>query len=59
MWGSLIVADGVFALAFGRFGDVNWFTLAGVAVVVSSPIRRGLRLHRAIVLNADRPAPRE
>ena len=59
VWGSLVVADGVFALSFGRFGDVNWFTLFWAAVVISSPIRRGLRLHRAIVLNADRPAARE
>ena len=55
VWGTLVVADGAFALAFGRFGDVNWFTLVGAAFVFSSPIRRGLRLHRAIALNADRP----
>jgi len=59
VWGTLVVADGAFALAFGRFGDVSWFTLAGAAMVISSPIRRGLRLHRAIALNADRPVGRE
>jgi hypothetical protein len=59
VWVSLVVADAVFALAFGRFGDVNWFTLVGAALVVSSPVRRGLRLHRAIELNADRPVGRE
>ncbi len=59
VWGSLVVADAVFELAFGRFGGVNWFTLAGAAFVVSSPIRRGLRLHRAIALNADRPVARD
>ena len=59
VWGSLVVADAVFSLAFGRFGDVNWFALLGAALVVSSPVRRGLRLHRAIELNADRPAGRE
>ena len=59
VWVSLVVADAVFALAFGRFGDVNWLTLAGAGLVVSSPVRRGLRLHRAIELNADRPAGRE
>jgi hypothetical protein len=59
VWGTLVVADAVFALAFGRFGDVNWFTLVGAALVFSSPIRRGLRLHRAIALNADRPVARE
>ena len=59
VWGTLVVADAGFALAFGRFGDVNWFTLVGAALVVSSPIRRGRRLHRAIALNADRPAGRE
>ena len=59
VWGSLVVADAVFSLAFGRFGDVNWLTLVGAALVVSSPVRRGLRLHRAIELNADRPVGRE
>ena len=59
VWGTLVVADAGFALAFGRFGDVNWFTLVGAALVFSSPIRRGVRLHRAIALNADRPAARE
>jgi hypothetical protein len=59
VWGSLVVADAVFSLAFGRVGDVNWFTLLGAALVVSSPVRRGLRLHRAIELNADRPVGRE
>jgi hypothetical protein len=59
VWASLVVADAVFALAFGRFGDVNWFPLVGAALVVSSPVRRGLRLHRAIELNADRPVGRE
>jgi hypothetical protein len=59
VWGSLVVADAVFSLAFGRFGDVNWFALLGAALVVSSPVRRGLRLHRAIELNADRPVGRE
>ncbi len=59
VWGSLVVADAVFALAFGRLGDVNWFPLVGAALVVSSPLRRGLRLHRAIELNADRPVGRE
>ena len=59
VWVSLVVVDAVFALAFGRFGDVNWFTLVGAALVVSSPLRRGLRLHRAIELNADRPVGRE
>ena len=57
-WGTLVVADAGFALAFGRFGDVNWFTLMGTALVFSSPIRRGVRLQRAIALNADRPAAR-
>ena len=56
-WGTLVVADGAFALAFGRFGDVNWFTLLGAAFLFSSPIRRGLRLQRAIALNADRTGP--
>jgi hypothetical protein len=59
VWVSLVVADAVFSLAFGRFGDVSWFTLLGAALVVSSPVRRGLRLHRAIELNADRPVGRE
>jgi hypothetical protein len=59
VWVSLAVADAVFALAFGRFGDVSWLTLIGAALVVSSPVRRGLRLHRAIELNADRPVGRE
>ena len=59
VWGTLVIADAGFALAFGRFGDVNWFTLGGAALVFSSPIRRGLRLHRAIALNADRPAAPE
>ena len=59
VWVSLVVADAVFSLAFGRFGDVNWFTLLGAALVVSSPVRRGLRLHRAIELNAERPVGRE
>jgi hypothetical protein len=59
VWVSLVVADAVFALAFGRFGDVSWLTLIGAALVVSSPVRRGLRLHRAIELNADRPVGRE
>ena len=59
VWVSLVVADAAFALAFGHFGDVNWLTLVGAAMVVSSPVRRGLRLHRAIELNADRPAGRE
>ncbi|TFV77551.1 hypothetical protein E4P39_06155 [Blastococcus sp. CT_GayMR19] len=59
VWGTLVVADAGFALAFGRFADVNWFTLVGAALVFSSPIRRGIRLHRAIALNADRPAGRE
>ena len=59
VWVSLVVADAVFSLAFGRFGDVNWFALLGAALVVSSPVRRGLRLHRAIELNADRPVGRE
>ena len=59
IWGTLVVADATFALAFGRFDDVSWLTLAGAAVVLTSPIRRGFRLHRAIALNADRPAARE
>ena len=59
VWGSVVVADAVFELAFGRFGGVNWLTLVGAAFVVSAPIRRGLRLHRAITLNADRPVGRE
>jgi hypothetical protein len=59
VWVSLVVADAVFALAFGRIGDVNWFPLLGAALVVSSPVRRGLRLHRAIELNSDRPVGRE
>lgn len=59
VWGSLVVAQAVFSLAFGRFGDVSWFTVVAAAMVISSPIRRGLRLHRAIELNADRPAGRE
>ena len=59
VWGTLVVADAAFALAFGRFGDVSWLTLAGAAFVLSSPIRRGFRLHRAIALNADRPAARD
>lgn len=59
VWGSLVVADAAFALAFGRLGEVNWFTLAGAAFLLSSPIRRGFRLHRAIALNADRPSARD
>ena len=59
VWGSLVVADAAFALAFGRVWDVNWLTLAGAAFLLSSPIRRGFRLHRAIALNADRPAARD
>ncbi|MFP5371646.1 MAG: hypothetical protein ACLGI3_12985 [Actinomycetes bacterium] len=59
VWVSLVLADAAFALAFGRLGDVNWFTLVGAAVVLSSPIRRGFRLHRAIALNADRPGARD
>ncbi len=59
VWGTLVVADAAFTLAFGRFGDVNWLPLLGAAVVFSSPIRRGFRLHRAIALNADRPAARD
>ena len=58
-WGSWVVADGVFALVFGGLADVNWFALLGAAVVLSSPVRRGLRLHRAAVLNADRPVARD
>ena len=58
-WGTLVVADAAFALAFGRFADVSWITLAGAAFVLSSPIRRGFRLHRAIALNADRPEGRD
>ena len=59
VWGTLVVADAAFALAFGRFDDVSWLTVAGAAFVLSSPIRRGFRLHRAIALNADRPVARE
>jgi hypothetical protein len=58
-WATLVVAEGVFSLAFGRIGDVPWFTLFGAALVVSSPVRRGMRLRRAILLNADRPVGRE
>jgi hypothetical protein len=58
VWAVSAVSALVFAVAFGRLGDVNWFVLPLIFSSVGTPLWQSWKLRRAVALNsgpADTP----
>jgi hypothetical protein len=52
VWVLVAVAGPVTAVATGRLGDVNWFSVVFVLGGVATPLVESRRLRRAVVLNS-------
>jgi len=55
-WLVIAIAGLVFAVAFGRLGDLNWFVLPLVLSSLIAPLWQSWKLRKTVALNSG-PAP--